>query len=258
MEPSAKESDDFAVEDEADYDSCGDTSNDDDESTASIDDMTMTSSAQPPATSAMTFSTTAGKPIDVYRCTEGPVTTTTNPTVTDYFPVKDTTGNVYRAYKQNETGNCVVLSTQADDLAVVSEFSTQIKYTRQLANVSLDYNQRLLSAKPPPTIVSKLWKQIFKQGILLSTVHANFIIEQRNSETKKRRREKTREQRQGNGNSKRPKGEPIAAPANPPPCTTTVTPTINVATTSKPSMQFTVTGLSVDQVNKLATFVASL
>lgn len=200
----------------------------------------------------VSFVTTCGKPIVVTRLTSSPVRNVSKPIASDYFPVKDNNGNVYRAYMQEHGNSAVVIDTVETDAAVVTGLSTQINYTTQLAKASLTYNSNLLKGVTNGPQVSKLWKTVFGAGMLLSTVHANSVVIMRTEESKKRRREKTRQKRKA-----------ADAPAPTAKRATGASPAVHIKQepSAEPTVQSTVQvsfTLKAADVVTVAQFVASL
>jgi len=250
----ASTAEEFTIEEDSDAD-C----------TLTEDDMTDNDCAgdTPDADPAITFFTSGGKPIAVTRLTTTPTRSVAKPIASDYFPVKDSNGNVYRAYVQEDGRNAVVIDTIETDAAVVSGLSAQIHFTTQLARASLAYNANLLKGVTNSPQASKLWKTVFGPGMLLSTLHADSVIATRTEETKKRRRDKTREKRKAGGQCtespalkvKRANGAGTAT--NSVEIKQTPAPTVSAARANQPVAQLTLT-LSAADVCTVAQFVASL
>jgi len=255
-----REINDFAIED--DSGSSADESED-------IDSDTTTETVPADKSAVLSYITTTGEQIEVVRLTDERTHATNTPTANDYFPVEDTANNVYRAFHQKEDNVGVVLTTAEDDRVVVATMSPQINFTVQLAKTSLAFNTNLSKGVPNVAHVSKLWQTIFDNKMMLSTVHANHIIAQRNESVKLRRREKTKAKRTAtkaaaaevNAPKKAKidtasKAEPVAAPVD---TVKTIAPRLGAKSTlSGKSMQLTLTGLNKTDVTAIASFVATL
>lgn len=255
-----REINDFAIADDSES-SQGEESED-------IDSDTTTEAAPADKDAILSYITTTGEQIEVVRLSDERTHATNTPTANDYYPVEDTANNVYRAFHQKDDNVGVVLTTAEDDRVVVAAMSSQINFTGQLAKSSLTFNTNLSKGVPNVAPVSKLWKTIFGDKMMLSTVHANQIIAQRNESVKQRRREKTKAKRtatkaaaEGNAPKKAKidsasKTEPVAAPDD---TVKPVAPSLGgKPTLSGKSMQLTITGLDNKDVTAIASFVTTL
>lgn len=132
----------------------------------------------------------------------------------DYFFVKDSNDNVYRAYLTLDQQRCIVLAKPDDDRKAVAAMSKQIQFTERLAKVSLDHIQKMLADKDSVPVVSKLWNLHFGKGLLLSSVLATRILSEcREKRKAKAAKRKAAEPAAAADSGKRKKPEASGAPA---------------------------------------------
>lgn len=86
-------------------------------------------------------------------------------------------GKLYRAYlSDSDTG--VVIDTKEDDKKAVSGLSVQIKFTEQFAKTSLTVIKGLIAGEKTVKTNNRLWKTIFKGGLMMGSELAESIIEE--------------------------------------------------------------------------------